>query len=423
MNARAVPRSETALLDRIQPVDAFFYGVDINPDPFPVYERWLRDLPIHRCERSNYWYVCSHRLISEILLHKNTSSDRIAVMHQNLTETQRELYAPLLDSLSRWILYIDPPKHKEIRAVFNQALSKQVIDSLKEKTTDIANELLDELDPSRPWDLIKEFSYPLPVIVISELLGVPRQDRKIMKRWSDDIAKFVGMKTNQDEIGAQANQSLTEISAYLRELISQQRRAPRDNLLQKMIGMTDGSSVFTEQDLIANAVAIIFAGHETTTNLIANALFELFHHPPQMERLLASLDDEEALGCCVEECLRFDSPIQYISRVASGDIELGSHVIKRGEAIVLVIGAANRDPAVYPRPHQFDISRKRGNHLALGWGAHMCSGAALARREITVALETVLKRFPGLGLAPGHGLEWHTDLGLRALKRLMVVSH
>lgn len=408
---------------RIQPADAFFYGVDIVPDPFPVYEQWLQHLPIHKCERSNHWYVCSYNLISQILLHKKTSSDRIAVMHQNLTEEQRQSYAPLLDSLSRWILYIDPPKHKQIRAVFNRELSKQVVDGLKGTTADIANGLLDELDPSQPWDLIKEFSYPLPVIMISELLGVPREDRKMMKQWSDDIAKFVGMKPDRPEIGDPANQSLAEISEYLRATISRQRRAPKDNLLQKMIEMTDGSSVFTEEDLIANAVAIIFAGHETTTNLIANGVFELFRHPQQFKLLLASLDDEEVVSCCVEECLRFDSPIQYISRVASGDINLGTHSIKKGEAIVLILGAANRDPAVYRHPNQFDISREKGNHLALGWGPHRCSGAALARQEVSVALQTLFKRFPKLGFAPEYALEWHADLGLRAMKRLMVINH
>ena len=422
MDALLIEKTPPKALQEVTPADAFFLGVDIGADPFPWYRHWMQNYPIYKCERTNFWYVCSHDLVSEILVHKNVSSDRIAKMHSNLSEDQHALYAPLLESLSRWILYIDPPKHKEIRTVFNQAFSRRAIQALRESVRDIAEGLLDGVDPSQPFDMIKEFAYPLPVIVISEMLGVPREDRVKLKQWSDDIAKFVGMKSNVAEIGDKANQSLVEISAYLKRVIEAQRKTPRDNLLQKMIELADAGGVFTEEDLIANAVVIIFAGHETTSNMIANSLVELFNHPQQLEHLLSHLDEEEVVNRCVEECLRFDSPIQFISRVAGGDIHLGGQHIKEGDAIVLVLGAANRDPAMFERPDEFDISRKATGHIGLGWGAHSCSGAALARMEVAYALQTILKRFPGLKLDPDSRLEWHKDLGLRAMKRLMLVA-
>ena len=406
----------------ITPADAFFLGFDISTDPFPTFRHWLKNFPIYKCEKTTFWYVCSYALVSEILVHKNVSSDRIAVMHNNLSAEQKKLYAPLLDSLSRWVLYIDPPKHKEIRAVFNQGFSRRTIYALRESVRDIANGLLDSLDPEKPWDMIQEFAYPLPVIVISQLLGVPREDRVMLKKWSDKIANFVGMKSSASEVGAAANQSLIEISAYIKGVIEAQRRSPRDNLLQKMIELADAGGIFTEADLIANAVTIIFTGHETTSNMIANSFFELFNHPEQLEYLLSHIDDEDAVNRCVEECLRFDSPIQFICRVASGDIHVGNQHIEKGDAIVLVLATANRDSAVFDKPDAFDITRSTSPHMGLGWGAHSCSGAALARMEVAYALQTILKRFPQLKLDPDSQLEWHKDLGLRAMKRLMVVA-
>ena len=422
MDALVLEETPTKALHEITPADAFFLGADIAADPFPSYRHWLDNYPIYKCEKTNFWYICSHALISEMLTHKNVSSDRIAVMHSNLSEEQHALYAPLLESLSRWILYIDPPKHKEIRAVFNQAFSRRAMAALRDSVRDIADGLLDNVDPTKPWDMIKEFAYPLPVIVISELLGVPREDRAILKSWSDDIAKFVGMKSNQPHIGTKANESLVAISAYLKRVIDAQRKTPRDNLLQKMIELADAGGVFTEEDLIANAVTIIFAGHETTSNMIANSFIELFKHPEQLKHLLAHIDDEDVVNRCVEECLRFDSPIQFISRVAGDDIHIGGHHIEKGDAIVLVLGAANRDATVIDRPDEFDITRASSGHIGLGWGAHTCSGAALARMEVAYALRTILKRFPQLQHAPESQLDWYKDLGLRAVKRLMVVA-
>lgn len=416
------PRAPSARASEISPAEAFFLGADIVGDPFPHYRRWLRQSPIQKCATTGFWYVCSHPLVTELLRHPNISSDRIAAMHRNLSAEQRVRHAPLLDSLSRWILYIDPPKHKEIRAVFNRALSNKMVQGLRGATTEIAGQLIDAVDPSQPWDLIQSFAYPLPVIVISELLGVPKDDRLMLKRWSDDIARFVGMKTAQDEIAQMANRSVLDISSYLKETIVRQRRSPRDNLLQKMMELADGGGAFTEDDLVANAVAIIFAGHETTTNLIANAFLELLSHPHQRAVLQANLADDAAVGVCVEECLRFDSPIQYISRVARAEIDVGGHRIEPGDPVVLVLGAANRDPSVWERPDEFDITRKAAGHVALGWGPHACSGASLARMETAIALQTILRRFPGLALDGDGPPEWHKDLGLRAMKRLMVAA-
>jgi cytochrome P450 len=290
------------------------------------------------------------------------------------------------------------------------------VERLRPRIEAIVGELLDAVREQGAMDVIGDFAYPLPVTVIAELLGVPREDRSRLKVWSDELAAFVGSARMTADKYARAGQSLGELSEYFRRLIARRRDSPADDVVSALIGAEERGRVLGEEELTATCVLLLFAGHETTTNLIGNGVLALLRHPDMLE---AWRCDPSLTTAAVEELIRYDGPGQAMVRVAREDLDWGGRPIRRGERLFLMIGAANRDPRQFADPDRLDLRRADNRHLAFGHGIHFCVGAPLARLEAQLALPALIGRLDGLTLAPGP-LEWLDSVVFRGVKSLRV---
>jgi cytochrome P450 len=311
---------------------------------------------------------------------------------------------------------VDPPRHTRLRRLVNRAFTPRMVESLKPRIQAIVDELLAEVRPQRRMDLIHALAYPLPVVVIAELLGIPSADRERFKHWSDTLA--VLLDPLQAAGGLIACQSaFEEMAAYLRDIADARRQAPRDDLISALVAIEDQGDALSGTELVALCGLILGAGHETTTNLIANAVLALLRHPQERRRLQ---DDPSLIGNAVEEFLRYDSPVQATDRVVlADDVELDGRRLQRGNVVLCLLGAANRDPARYREPDRLDLTRPDIEHLAFGRGPHFCLGAALARAEAQIAIPALLRAFPDLDgdRAPRH---WKKSIVLRGPTALEV---
>jgi hypothetical protein len=265
-------------------------------------------------------------------------------------------------------------------------------------------------------DIIRDFAYPLPIIVISELLGIPAEDRVQFKQWSDDFIGFVAAGRPTSERAQQAEQSLLAMAAYFREIAAERRRRPQNDLISGLIAAEEHGQRLSEGELLAMCNSLLAGGHETTTNLFGNGLLALLRHPDQLRELRQT----PALTTgAVEELLRYDSPVQRLERFATQDFELGGHRIQAGQRLWPMLGAANRDPAQFPQPDRLDIRRQPNPHLTFAHGIHFCVGAPLARLEGQIGFATLLRRFQRLELGDG-ALHWRAILAHRGLESLPV---
>ena len=313
----------------------------------------------------------------------------------------------------------DPPSHGRMRGLVNQAFTPRMIENMRSRIQTLVDGTLDRVQGSGHMDVIADLAIPLPAIVISDMLGVPEDDQSQFKKWSDDIA--LGL-TGSDSVGTRAERfaiaqkSFLELSAYFEGIVDNLRGHPRDNLLSAMVQAEEAGDKLTQEELFANCVLLMFAGHETTTNLIGNGTLALLQNPEQM-RLLQS--DAGLIGSAVEELLRFDSPVQKLGRMATSDIDIGGKDVKAGELVFLCYGAANRDPEQFSQPNQLDITRPDNRHVAFAHGIHYCLGAYLARLEGQIAINTLIKRMPDINLET-EDLERNPSTVLRGLKALPV---
>jgi len=316
------------------------------------------------------------------------------------------------------MLFRDPPDHTRLRSLVSRAFTPRVIEGLRPRISAIVEVLLDRVQERGRMDVIADLAYPLPVTVISEMLGVPSGDHELIKQWSADIARgldAIGMPVDPEVVG-RASRGRRALGEYFRGLIPERRRQPRDDLLTSLIAAEDQGDRLTEGELLSTCVLLYVAGHETTVNLIGNGLLALLQHPGELARLR---NHPELSSSAIEELLRYDGPVQRTGRTAHEDLELGGRHIPKGSMVVSVIGAANRDPEHFPDPDRLDIGRRDNRHVAFGFGLHFCLGAPLARLEGQIALGGLLRRFGHLELETDR-LTWRQSSTLRGLAALPV---
>jgi cytochrome P450 len=312
------------------------------------------------------------------------------------------------------MLFRDPPDHTRLRGLVNKAFTPRVVERLRPRIETVVDGLLGARTDEGGMDLIRDLATPLPILVIAELLGIPVEDYKELKRWSDDLALMLDGSIAA-QVAPRAVTSACEFVDYLRGVMGQRRARPQDDLLSELLAVQEKDDALTEDEILGTSVLLLGAGHETTTNLIGNGVLALLQNPGELARLRR---EPGCLANAVEECLRFDSPVQATSRVLPEDLEVGGRRIPKGEEIVLLLGAANRDPGVFPDPDRFDVGREQARqHLSFGHGIHFCLGANLARAEAQVALAGLLRRFPTLSLAH-EALEWRPGFLFRGVERL-----
>jgi cytochrome P450 len=339
---------------------------------------------------------------------------------EGLSEEQAEQMMKLDRLFGRILLSIDPPDHSRLRRLVAIPFTPKYIEGLRGRVREIAVSLLDDIAArvsagNRQFDLIDDFSYPLPLTVIAEMLGIPEEDYDRFRIWSQASVTFVpGQPSSQEH-----NDLLQEFADYLRDLAVLKRETPGDDLLSGLVqAETDGDKL-SEEELISMMFLLIVAGHETTVNLIANGMLLLFEHPDQRQRLR---DDPSLLKSAIEEMLRFYGPVEVgLTRWVRDDTELAGVPLKRGQQIMAVLASANHDPERFPNPEVFDITREPNRHVAFGTGIHACLGATLARLEAEVAFSELLGRYPDLELAvPRSELAWRDGTFMRALTGLPV---
>lgn len=324
----------------------------------------------------------------------------------------------LIENMRFSMLFRDPPDHTRLRALVSRAFTPRHLERLRPRIDAMANSLADALENITQVDLIRDFAFPLPVTVIAELLGLPVEDRDRFRQWSAPLAAALDPTSSEERI-TEANQGMEALRGYFREIVDQRKGDLRDDLISALISARDEGDRLSEDELLGTATLLLVAGFETTVNLIGNAVWALCRHPEEQK---AALAQEPLLPSAIEELLRFESPVQMTVRFASEPVLLEDCNIRRGDLVVVFLGAANRDPAVFDNPDRLDVRRDNASrNLAFATGIHVCLGAPLARLESTIALGVLWRRFPFLHLAGVEPLEWKNNVVLRGLTRLPIL--
>ena len=391
------------------------YGQAVIADPYPTYHAMRAMAPLVKV--GGVWYVTTYALADKVLKDQTFGrGERYATLMSNALGA-----GPLLDSLSKWILYLDPPDHTRIRSLVMRAFTPRAVSRLRAviqtMVDELVSELVSELDRQRQTDFLRDFAYPLPVQVICELLGVPVEDREEFKTWSSDLGRGLQIMTATPEIVRNGNVAAASLAGYIRALIDDRRASPRDGFLDDLVAAEYQGGSLSEDELLATVGLLFFAGHETTVNLLGNGLVAMLRAPGQWAALRA---DPGLARAAVEEMRRFDTPVQRVSRVALEDVELAGQRVAAGEMVNVIIAGANRDPAQFHDPDSFLIGRTDGPHLAFAAGPHYCVGATLARVEAEIAMATLARRCPGLALAPER-LTFRPNVILRGLESVPVI--
>ena len=403
------PRKEDRALSLYQLLDP-----DVLADPYPLYRQLRSEDPVHWDPFLHAWVVTRYADVVQVLHH--FSANRTPSPEQ-LSELNLSALNPIAEVMVRQMLFLDPPDHTRLRALASAAFTPRRVEQLRSHIQDVMNTLLDEVVGKGSMDVIEDFASPAPAIVTAELLGVPARDHVQLKTWSQDFAEMLGNFQHNPDRFSRVLSSVKNLCSYFQNEMSEQRTSPRDGLIRAMMeAEVDGASL-TEEEIVANLIVTMVGGQETTTNLIGNGLLTLLRHPEEMERLRT---DSSLIPSAVEELLRYESPSQHTARLAPADVELGNRQIRKRQAVIAVMGAGNRDPERFEDPDRLDLSRKDNRHLAFGWAAHFCFGAALARLEGQIAFETLLRRLPNLKLDTKAPLQWRHNLGLRGLTALPV---
>lgn len=354
----------------------------MRDNPYPYYAMARQAAPVVYADAIGGWSVFGYENCRTILRNPALFSSNAAQFLEGLNPDQQSM------------LGSDPPRHTQLRNLVNLAFTPRRVAALEPRLRQISKELLDAVQAQGSFDLVRDLSYPLPVIVISELLGVPSEDRAVFKRWSDEIVAHLGQNIRPGaDIPPALQAAEDEFIAYFTEQIERHRQAPQDDLIQALLAAEIDGRKLSANELLSFCILLLVAGNETTTNLIGNAMRCFLDFPAELERVQAN---RSLLPSAIEEVLRFRSPVQATIRFATEDTELGGQGIQRGQRVIVWLAAANRDPAEFPDPDRFDVSRQPNRHLAFGLGIHFCLGAPLARLEALVALDTLLERFQSL---------------------------
>jgi cytochrome P450 len=404
----------------IAPVKKVVFEDDILKDPYPTYARLHKEGPIHYLDVGSkwaVWSVISHAECSSVAKDPRLSAKRAQQMLLPLPLSRQAEFSELARMFSLWLIFMDPPEHTRLRKLLNKGFSPAAIEALRPQVEAIVDRMLKPLQHGSEVELMGEFANPMPVRIISEMLGVPQELHDTFVNWSRAIAVFRGSPDRTAEQAQAAQDALIALTDFFRKTVEERKRNKGNDLISLLIDIEEEGEVLTEEELYAQCIALLFAGHETTRNLIGNGMYTLLQHPEGTAELREKPD---MIRTAVEELLRYESPVQFTARVLKEDIEICGQHIPRKWTVLCMLGAANRDPKRFKEPNQLDLSRLNNQHLAFSAGPHACIGGQLARLEGQVAILNLVQRFPKMKLT-GPVPEWASTFGLRGLKRLSVI--
>jgi pimeloyl-[acyl-carrier protein] synthase len=382
-------------------------------DPYPLYARLCEEDPVHWDQFLHCWVVTRYADVHQVL--HSFSADRTPS-----PEAMRALglghIEPIAEVMVKQMLFLDAPDHTRLRKLCSTAFTPRRVELLEGRVEAIANDLIDKVIANKRMDVVADFAAPFPAIVTAHLLGVPAEDHAQLKAWSADFAEMLGNFQHNPERIDRVLKSVADMTGYFRRAVREEERPLPEGLIRSLVEAEIDGNRLSEEEVIANTIVTMVGGQETTTNLIGNGLLTLLRQPDKLAELRDNPDIAER---AIEELLRFETPSQHTGRICREDTIMGGKLIKKGDAVMAVMAAGNRDPRRFADPDTLDLRRTDNRHLAFGWAAHFCFGAPLARMEGRIAFTTLLRRLPELALGEGK-LSWRENLGLRGLKSLQV---
>jgi len=398
-------------------------AIDFRPDtpeflrdPFPLLRRMREADPVHWSPRLKSWVVTRYDDCKAVLLDKEVSSDRLRPYFATLPGAEAARIGEIVRYLTHWMVFRDPPEHTRLRRLTSKVFNLQSMNAMRPAAEELVQWLFSRIGKRREIDFVADFAGPLPALVIMAMLGVPKADLAKVKRMSDEMALFIGSSRMSGEKYDVAERATREMAGFFLELIQDRRKNPKADLLSQLVTLEDGGDRLTEDELVATCILLLFAGHETTTNHIANGLLSLLRFSQEFDLLK---ENPEIAPRAIEELLRYDGPSGAQVRIVKVEQEMRGKVLKPGDRVFLMLNAANRDPEVYEQPDRLHLGRGGPAHLTFGFGMHICLGFPLARMEGQVALPAVARHWRKIALAvPEARLEWLNSMVFRGMHSL-----
>jgi cytochrome P450 len=388
------------------------YNPAVLADPYPLYARLRTEDPVHWDPFLHAWVVTRY---ADVLMVLQSFSAKCAPAPQRLEAMGLSTLERIGQIMVLQHLFMDPPDHAPLRAVCSQAFTPHRVERLRARIQQIVNSLLEQHLTLGRIELMADLANPLPALVSAEILGLPPSDHEQLKAWSADFAELLGNFQHNPDRTTRMLRSLDETTSYFREAIRRERNRPTSgSMISVLVSAEIDGRRLNDEVIIANCILLMVGAQETTPNLIGNGMLTLLRNPGEFQRLQSNLS---LLPSAIEEMLRFEAPSQHTTRIPQQDVRLGNKNISRGQSVITVMGAANRDPERFPVPDRFDITRNDNKHLAFGAGPHYCFGAPLGRMEASIAFSTLMARISELSLASSR-LVWRDNVGLRGLVEL-----
>lgn len=385
-------------------------------DPFQLYRRMREEDPVHWSPRLKSWVLTRYGDVKAVCLDKEISSDRLRPYFATLPGAETARIGEIIRYLTHWMVFRDPPEHTRLRRLTSKAFNLQSMNAMRPAAEELVQWLFERIGKRAHIDFVADFAGPLPALVIMAMLGVPKEELAKVKRMSDDIALFIGSSRMSPEKYDIAESATKEMAAFFRELIQDRRRETERDLLSQLVNLEDEGDRLTEDELVATCILLLFAGHETTTNHIANGLLSLLRFPGELEALRA---DDALAPRAIEELLRYDGPSGAQVRIVKVERDLRGRTLRPGDRVFIMLNAANRDPEAYDAPDRLDLGRGGVAHLTFGFGMHICLGFPLARMEGQVALPAVARHWRRIALAvPEARIEWLNSMVFRGMKSM-----
>lgn len=399
------------LNEKINPLETSRFSPDSSTflkDPYPFYSELRSTNPIYWVNSFRYpgWYITGYEETMEIL--RDTRFENRIPLPQ-----ESKKYAHLKDLQNGMMLFKNKTDHKRLRFIISKEFSVRKMENYRPLITETVNELLDQVENKQKMDIVSDYAFPLASLIIAKIIGVPKEERYQFRKWAKTLIQTTDLARSRRTL-LTGNYTTVEMIDYFKELIKKRKLKPKDDLISRLL--TNEDDEITDDEILSTCVLLVVAGHETTVNLISNAVLALLNQPDQLIKLK---QDPSLIKMAVAEFLRYESPTQMTARIASEDIEINQTTISKGEQVYLFLGAANRDPKQFKDAHLLDITRKSNPHLAFGHGSHFCIGALLAQIEAEVAINTLLHRLPNLKLATSN-VNWRELVGFRTLKELPI---
>jgi pimeloyl-[acyl-carrier protein] synthase len=404
----AVEKANNENLSLLRLLDA-----EVLADPYSFYRALREHGPVHWDPYMHAWVVTTYPEVVTVLM--NYSANRTP-QPTHLDRLGLSLMKPFAEVMRQQMMFMDGAAHSRLRSVCAASFTPRRVEELRAAIERIADELIDKVVASGRMDMIADFANPLPAIVTAKLLGVPIEDHAQLHAWVIDLAEILGNFQHHPNRVAEIVQSLEDLKNYVAARMEEQRRCPTRGLIHSLMTAEVDGHRLSDEEVIANTIIILIGGHETTTNLIASGFLTLLRDPKSLQELR---DHPDIIGSAIEELLRFESPVQHTARIAPDDMRLGGKTIQKGSRVVAVLAAANRDPNRFPDPDRLDLLRTDNRHVALGWGAHFCFGAPLARMEGQIAFMALLRRLSRPALLD-QTVDWRGNAGLRGLTALKI---